>query len=148
MTQLMQKPRVLAAGEGEAFQMLSHTFVSKVTAEDTNGTWVMHEVTDTADHGAPLHTHPWEETFYILEGELHIQVSGRNIVATAGSSIFIPANIAHGFKICSSTARILVILPAFAEAFYRETGEQITSLPPDLDAFQKICEKHKVQLFL
>jgi quercetin dioxygenase-like cupin family protein len=148
MAQLMQKPRILAAGEGELIQMLTHTFVNKVTAEDTNNAWVMHEITDTADHGAPLHTHPWEETFYILEGELHLQVGGRKVVATPGASIYIPADVAHGFQICSPTARILIILPAFAEAFYREAGEKITSLPSDLETFQGICNKYGVQLFL
>ncbi len=148
MTQLMQSPRILSAGEGESYSMLSHTFTIKVSAEDTDGAWVMSEVSDTVGNGAPLHTHPWHETFYILEGELEIQVGKRTIQATPGASVYLPANIAHGFKICSPTARVLVLIPAFAEAFYREVGQEVTTLPPSIDALQQVCERHNVHLFL
>jgi hypothetical protein len=39
-------------------------------------------------------------------------------------------------------------MPAFADAFYREMGEKITSLPPDLETFQAVASKHEVRLFL
>lgn len=148
MSQVIHAPRILSPGQGESYQMLSHTFTTKVSVNDTNGNWLMYEAADTSENGAPLHTHPWEETFYILEGELEVQVGKKTVLATAGSSIYFPENIAHGFKICSPTARLLVILPGFAEAFYREVGEKITTLPPDLETFQAVCAKHNVRLFL
>lgn len=134
---------------GESFQMLTHTFTVKVSGGDTNGDWVMYEVTDTIDNGAPLHTHPWGESFYILEGEMEIQVGNRKVVATAGGSVYVPENVAHNFRICSPTLRALVVMaPASAEGFYRAIGEKITSLPPDPEVFQEICNEYGVRLFL
>jgi quercetin dioxygenase-like cupin family protein len=143
-----QSPKLLFPGEGKSFQMLSHIFTTKISAADTNGEWIMYEVTDTAGNGAPLHSHPWDETFYIVEGEMEVQVGNCKALAVAGTSLFVPANVAHNFKICSPTIRVLVtIAPAAAEAFYREVGEKVTSLPPDPEVFGAICEKHNVRLF-
>lgn len=139
-------PKVLAAGEGDRFQMLSHTMTLKVSNRDTQGQWVMYEATDTVNNGAPLHTHPWEETFYILDGELEVRLGNRTVLAQTGTSIYFPENIAHNFRIVSPTVRLLVILPGSADAFYREVGQKITALPPDPDTFQAICAKYNVGL--
>ncbi len=141
----MQAPKLLQPGEGEAFRMLSHTLTSKVSADDTNGAWVMFELTDTSGNGAPLHTHPWEETFYILEGELEVSIGNRKERATKGASLHLPGNVVHGFTICSPTVRFLVMVPAYAEPFYREVGEKV-SLPPCLEDLQEVCTKHGVRL--
>lgn len=146
--QLLQSSKLLLPA-GASFQMLTHTFTVKVSGGDTNGDWVMYEVTDTIGNGAPLHCHPWGESFYILEGELEVQVGSRKVTAGAGGSVYVPENVAHNFKICSPTLRALVVMaPASAEGFYRAIGEKITSLPPDPEVFQEICNEYGVRLFL
>lgn len=147
--QILQAPQSLPTHEGESFKMLTHTFTTKLSSEATNGACVMYEVTDTVGNGAPLHTHPWDETFYILEGELEIQVGNRTSKAVAGDRLFVPANVAHGFKICSPTVRFLAMMaPALAEAFYREVSERVGSLPQDMPVLQEIGMKHGLTLVL
>ena len=146
--QLLQSSKPLLPA-GESFQMLTHTFTVKVSGGDTHGNWVMYEVADTIDNGAPLHSHPWGESFYILEGELEMQVGNRKLVATAGDSIYIPENVAHNFRICSPSLRALIVMaPASAEGFYRAMGEKITTLPPDPEVFQEICSEYGVRIFM
>lgn len=147
MTAQLVKPQAkcLAAHEGETFQMLTHTVVRKVGREDTNGLYAMFEAIDTAGNGAPLHTHPWEESFYVLEGEIEMYVGEDKVIATPGSTVHVPANTLHGFKIVSAIARTLVIIsPGSAEAFYEEMGAKLTSLPPDPQVFAGICSRHGV----
>lgn len=144
--QVLSRPKVLLPGEGPAYPMLTHTFTEKVTAAETNGDWIMVEVTDKEGSGAPLHTHPWYEVFYILDGELEVQVGNRKVRATAGSSLYVPENCAHDFTIVSPTVRFLVMMPAHAEGFYREVSERITSFPPNLEIFQELFEKYDMQL--
>jgi len=148
MTQTLRTPKVLAAGEGDSLQMLSHTFTYKVTPEDTRGQWLMYEATDTTGNGAPLHSHPWEETFYILEGELEIQMGKRTFTVKTGDTVYFPEDVAHSFTVCSETVRILVIMPAYADGFYREISEKVTTLPPNPEVFQAIAANHNLKLFL
>ncbi len=142
-----QRPVFLGAGEGRAFQMLTHTITRKVTTVDSNGYYALAELTDTAGSGAPLHSHPWEETFYILEGELEVQIGNQQQICTAGSVVHVPANAVHGFKILSPVARtLLVIAPASAEAFYLEVGDRVSDLDTDMETMQEVCAKYGLQL--
>jgi quercetin dioxygenase-like cupin family protein len=140
-------PKLLAADEGDSFSMLSHLFTTKITGDETNGEWAMFEMTDSSQSGPPLHTHPWHETFYVLEGEMEVQVGNRKAIATPGTLLHVPENVAHTFKVCSPSVRVLVMIaPASAEAFYREVGARVTALPPDPEVFQEICAKYGVRI--
>lgn len=141
------KPKTLAPGQGEAQTLLEHLLVWKATIADTNGHYGIFEIIDSVGDSAPPHSHPWEETVYVLEGEIEIQVGDRRHIATVGAMCHIPANAVHAFKVVSPTARALhLISSATAEAFYREVGAKITSLPPDPTVFPEICAKYGVKL--
>jgi quercetin dioxygenase-like cupin family protein len=48
------------------------------------------------DEGPPLHLHPsTDEAFYIAEGELTFQLEDRDVVAGAGSFVFVPRGMVH-----------------------------------------------------
>jgi quercetin dioxygenase-like cupin family protein len=141
-------PKALAPGAGDTHPLLTHTIVWKVTANDTKGHYALFEMSDHASGGAPVHSHPWEETFYILEGEIEILLGDRREVFGAGAVVHIPANAIHAFQICSPIARALAIIaPGKAEAFYREAGAKLTSLPPDPIVMQEVATKHHLQLY-
>ena len=147
MQTLLQKPLVLAPGEGEKFSVLDAVFTTKATGKDTKGAWTLYEITDTAGNGPPLHTHPWDEAFYILEGELEIQTGTKTIVATPGYFINIPGETAHAFKILSASAKFIALIsPAQANQFYEEMGQFVSSMPQDMSKFQAIADKHRVRL--
>lgn len=147
--QTLQRPFVLAPEEGKKFSVLDSVFTTKATGEDTKGAWTLYEITDTAGNGPPLHTHPWDEAFYILEGELEIQIGTKTIVATPGYFINIPGETAHAFKILSASAKFIALLsPAQATQFYEEMGQFVSSMPPDMEKFQAIADKYDVCLIL
>jgi quercetin dioxygenase-like cupin family protein len=94
-------------------------------------------------HGAapPLHSHPQDETLYLLEGELTAWlvepelaedgssdpawVTTRGRRCGVGSVVFAPAGHPHTFRVESDTARMLVIsVPAGIEDYVRALGEQ------------------------
>lgn len=146
-SQLLRSPKLLMPGEGESFQMVNLIFTKKMGGDSTSDGWVMHEIIGNSGEGAPLHSHPWIETFYVLEGEMEVQVGNHKTLATPGTFMHVPENVAHSFRICSPTTRMLEIIPASAEGFYRETGEKVPTLPLDLEVFQAVCQKHHVRLF-
>ncbi|WP_052457109.1 MULTISPECIES: cupin domain-containing protein [unclassified Streptomyces] len=47
--------------------------------------------------GSPrgLHTHAWEQIFYILEGTMEIEVEGERFSATPGTLVVFPAGTPH-----------------------------------------------------
>ncbi len=48
------------------------------------------------DNGPPLHVHPdTDEGFYIAEGELTFWLGDQEVVAGAGSFVFVPRGVVH-----------------------------------------------------
>jgi mannose-6-phosphate isomerase-like protein (cupin superfamily) len=48
------------------------------------------------DPGPPLHLHPHtDEGFYVAEGEMTFQLGDREVVAPAGSFVFVPRGVVH-----------------------------------------------------
>lgn len=142
----MRKPIILAPGEGNQFSIMGGQFTTKATGEETNQAWKIYEITDTQENGPPLHTHPWEEAFYILEGELDLQVGTETILASSGFFVNIPHNAPHAFKIRSATAKFLVLIaPQGAKNFYEEMGQVADSPSPNMDKIQPLLNKYGLQ---
>ena len=84
--------------------------------------------------GPPLHIHgAWDEGFYVLEGEVTIQIGNRVFVASHGMFAFAPRETPHTFANRSvEEARILVVLtPA---GFERYLEGRVRGAPPNTTA--------------
>ncbi|MSQ14078.1 MAG: cupin domain-containing protein [Dehalococcoidia bacterium] len=104
-----------------------------------------------------MHIHTKEdEVFYVLDGALTYQVGDRKVEATAGSLLYVPKGILHGFSnLCSTPAKVLVfIAPAGFEKFFEEIGEPAKALtlspktfaPPDLDRITAVAKKYGTEV--
>jgi quercetin dioxygenase-like cupin family protein len=107
-------------------------------AGDTDGTFLLCEIELEQGKLTPLHTHPADETLYVLEGELLMHMDGHEYAVTAGGLAFAPREVPHAFKVQSAGARILCLhTPGTCEAFYMGASEPIddatTSGPVDFD---------------
>ena len=72
----------------------------------------------------PMHSHPQDETFYVLEGEVTAWVDGEPRTCRRGGMAFAPGGTSHSWRVESDTARMLVIsTPAGIEDYARELSE-------------------------
>ena len=122
-------PIVRAAGEGDHRSFLGgghHTW--KLMTEDTGGAFFLFEDVMAQGKCTPLHRHPEaDETVYILEGEILVNVAGRESRVGAGGLTFTPKGVPHAFIVLSETARVLTFqTPGIGQAFYRGASEPAT----------------------
>ena len=87
-------------------------------------------------HGAspPLHTHPQDESYVVLEGTLTIQAGDERFVLEAGGAAAVPMGVQHTFRVESATAHVLVLsTPAGLERMVRDASVPATArvLPPE-----------------
>jgi quercetin dioxygenase-like cupin family protein len=61
--------------------------------------------------GPPLHTHPYEETFFVIEGDVLFTVDGEEIEASDGDIVVAPANTPHKFVSRGETHRQFSVHP-------------------------------------
>jgi quercetin dioxygenase-like cupin family protein len=136
-------PIIWAAGEGDKQTFLGgglHTW--KLLAEDTGGAFFLFEDVMARGKTTPFHRHPEaDELTYLLEGEVILNVDGRETRISAGGMSFVPKGVPHAFLVVSENARLLSLhSPATtSQAFYRGASEpatDATAAPVDMARLQ------------
>lgn len=96
--------------------------------EQTGGSMSAIDITLPRGVEPPPHVHTQEdETFYILEGEMHFHINGQATQAKPGDMVFAPRGVPHHFSIESSTARFLnVMTPGNMLGYFLEFSEDAT----------------------
>ena len=94
-------PIIRASGEGDKQSFLGgglHTW--KLTTEDTDGAFFLFEDVMAQGKTTPLHRHPEaDETVYVLEGEIVVNVDGNESRVGAGGMTFTPKGVPHAFRV-------------------------------------------------
>ena len=133
------QPHVATSSE-ETLWFLGTLARMKLDGAQTGGRFALWEA--TAPHGAapPLHSHPQDETFYVLEGEITAWIVEPELARDSGeppswidthgcrcgvgSVVFAPGGTPHAFRVESDTARMLVLsTPAGIEDMVRGLAE-------------------------
>jgi len=146
--------------EGVATWFLNSLVTTKASAAETGGHFSLTEHLVTAAANPPMHAHTdEEESMYVLDGELEVEVDGTVTVVGTGAFALIPRGSVHTYRVLTPTARLLVINSAPRQAtnggfehFFTEVGEPAAArvLPepaaPDPIAVTRIAAAHGIEI--
>lgn len=48
--------------------------------------------------GPPPHSHPWDEAFYVVKGQIAFGIDDRELIAEPGTLVHLPAGTTHWFR--------------------------------------------------
>ena len=139
---------VLRPGEGRSIDLGGFQMSVKASIEETDGAFSLLEATEPPDFGPPLHTHrDAAEAFYVLEGEYIVFLNQREFACPAGSFIFIPAGVPHGFRVGGKSSRKLnLYTPAAMVGYFDELSEAIGKGIGDPDQLSEIAGRHSMEV--
>ncbi len=143
--------------EAEATWFFNALMTTVAGTAETGGAYSLTEHLVTAASNPPMHVQTDEdEAFYILDGEVELEVDGTAVVATPGTFAFVARGAAHTFRVLTDTARMLVICSGKPtdnlEDFFLGMGDPATErrLPepgaPDLDRLTELCARTGIEL--
>ena len=129
MTERVGKAYVLRPGQGRSIDLGGFSVSVKAEAVDTDGAFSLLEADEPPGFGPPLHIHHnAAETFYVLAGEYIIYLEDREIPCPAGSFIYIPAGMRHGFRVGAVASRKLnLYTPAAMMGYFDELSDAVQS---------------------
>jgi quercetin dioxygenase-like cupin family protein len=119
--------------EGERLWFVGTLATIKVPGEAVGGRFSLTEFLLPHLASPPLHTHPQDETFTVLEGHLAVQAGAERFELAPGGTAAVPMGVPHTFRVDSDSARMLVLsTPAGLERLFRDAGvpAQAATLPP------------------
>jgi len=122
-----------------------HTWLA--TSDETAGAFLLFEFIGEQGKVTPLHIHPAsDETFYLLDGEIQLDLDGKRHNLSAGGVAVVPRGVPHAFMVVSASTRFLTLqTPGTDEAFYRLASEPAPDgsqpIPVDFDRVRDAAEK-------
>ena len=107
---------------------------------------VIENVVPAGFPGPYLHTHDFDEAFYVLEGEITFQVEDELLTAGPGEFAFAPRGVRHTLANRSGApARyVLVCTPAGFERYFARMEAEQAGVEPPAWALQEIPEVTRV----
>jgi len=122
MTDSASDPIILRPGEGRMIDLGNFQMSVKASAEQTGGAFTILEADEPAGFGPPMHIHhDAGEAFYVVAGEYIIFVRDEQFACPAGSFIYIPAGVPHGFRVGAEPSRKLnIYTPAAMLGYFEE----------------------------
>src|SRR5437763_14533911 len=109
------------SGEGERLWFLGTLATIRIPGEAVGGRYALIEFLFPQHASPPLHTHPQDESYVVLEGRLTVQAGERRFALESGAAAVVPMGVAHTFRVDSDSARVLVLsTPAGLDRMVRD----------------------------
>jgi quercetin dioxygenase-like cupin family protein len=142
----MAKDAILAnvAGVSPCQVMAEQIFI--LADHDRTGSYEVFVHEAAAGAGPPPHSHPWDEAFFILDGEVEFNFAGRSTKLAAGGFLHVPAEMVHAFRYASPTARILGITSRKGAAAMFTALDRECGAAPDMTKVIAVLTGHHVQI--
>ena len=88
--------------------------------------------------GPPPHSHPWDEAFYVLKGEMAFGVGDSERLAPAGTLVHLPAGTTHWFRFREAGQVISMTSREGASHMFADFDREISQESPDVAQLVKL----------
>jgi quercetin dioxygenase-like cupin family protein len=137
------KPAPITVGptDGKILSVVGDNYRVLVSGKQTNGAFATIDMLIPPKSGPGPHSHAgFNETFYVIDGEVEVHSEAGSYTAKKGSYVVVPeGGVVHYFKNESDQVAHLLctVVPAGLEEFFEEIGKPATlgefTPPPPMD---------------
>ena len=143
---MTKQPFIVAPNEyGPALSVLG----AQITVLASNARTFGYEITLQAGEegvGPPPHSHDWDESFFVLEGQIEFVVSSGAVVCKAGTLVHVPADTVHSFRFCAGGGRMLEITGQGGRAtqMFKRISNEFPAEPTDIPRLVNALQQNGV----
>ena len=132
------------AADAQAFNVLDETINVLASASDTESYEMFLESVPLGG-GPPPHFHPWDESFFLVSGELDYVIDGSAGTIGAGAFVHLPAGTVHSYTSkADPSVMIAVTSRAGASALFADLDSASAEAPPTLERVVELAGAHQV----
>lgn len=145
-----EAPIIIGPLDGNSLSVVGDTYRILIDGKNTGGNFAAIDMLIPPGGGPGPHAHAhFEESFYVIDGEIEVTSEAGTYMAGKGAFVNIPkGGIIHSFKNNSNeTAHLLcTVVPAGLDSFFEEIGKPVRNgeflPPPEMDqaALKKLQE--------
>jgi len=95
------------------------------------------------DSGPPPHSHPWDESFYVIKGEIAFGIDAKETTALPGTLVHLPAGTTHWFRFGKGGGEMLSLTSREgASRMFTDLDREISPDKPDFGKLVEIGQRH------
>lgn len=138
----------LLPGAGRSIDLGEFAMTVKADARETGGVVSVLEADEPPGFGPPIHVHhDCAEAFYVLDGEYTMVLGDREVVCPAGSFVFVPRGVRHGFRVGNAPSRKLnFYFPASMVGYFDDLAAALRRESVDEDDLAGIAASHAMEI--
>jgi quercetin dioxygenase-like cupin family protein len=93
--------------------------------------------------GPPPHSHDWDESFYVIKGNVEISYGDKAITATPGTLVYLPGGTIHAFRFGAGGGEMISVTGHASRAgqLFTTIDQEVPIGPPDIPKLIAVAEK-------
>lgn len=97
--------------------------------------------------GPPPHSHPWDESFYVVKGEIDFGIGDQSMTATPGTLVHLPAGTTHWFRFAKGGGEMISMTSREgASHMFTDFAREIDPVKPDLAQLAEVGGRHGLKV--
>ena len=97
--------------------------------------------------GPPPHSHPWDESFFVVKGEIDFGIGAESTTALAGTLVHLPAGTAHWFRFGRGGGEMVSITSRLgASKMFTDLAREVAPVNPDLGKLAEVGARHGLKV--
>lgn len=122
---------------------------TKVTVLASNDATQGYEITlQQGDEGMgpPLHSHAWDESFFVLKGQIEFSYDNKTVMCLPGTLVHVPAGTVHGFRYGPGGGEMFELTGqgSMATRMFTAFNREIPPGPPDISKVLEVLKENGV----
>ena len=140
----MSNPLVVSPDQAPAPLKMVGEEITVLASGEQTGSYEIFRQNGSEGSGPPPHSHPWDEAFYVIEGQVHFGVGDdQDLIAEPGTLVHIPGDTTHWFRFGPvGGAMISITSRVGASAFFTQVDAEISPTNPDFGALIGVAAAH------
>jgi quercetin dioxygenase-like cupin family protein len=97
--------------------------------------------------GPPPHSHPWDESFFVVKGEIDFGIGDESRTALPGTLVHLPAGTVHWFRFGKGGGEMVSITSRLgASKMFTAIARDVAPVNPDLAKLAEVGGRHGLKV--
>jgi quercetin dioxygenase-like cupin family protein len=138
------KPFIIKPGDRSAALNVIGTKVTVLVSEADAQDQQITLQSGSEGTGPPPHSHDWDESFYVTEGQIQFTCGSETTMCMAGTLVHVPAGTVHAFSYGPGGGEMLEITGRRSKAvrMFTALNREIPPGPPDIAKVIQVLGEH------
>jgi len=96
--------------------------------------------------GPPPHSHPWDESFFVIKGQVDFGIGTESMTAAPGTLVHLPAGTTHWFRFGQGGAEMISLTSRLgASKLFTDLAGEVAPVNPEVEKLADVGSRYGVK---